>query len=146
MAETFDKTVSIEYEEGGLDLQQEWTPRPPQYVTEDWRPGPRFKAKINSSLAPSKYDSLTKMLFNVGIPRNLSRACTSWFNERLEGVDDDPDPYKRKTTEGEVLRPCPATMARLASSPGSRSRSCGRSRDRRERCRFIRRWPSTSTA
>jgi hypothetical protein len=57
--------VNVDYEEGGESLVQIWDVRGPTFVKEDWRPGDRFGAKI--ALAPGKYNTLEKMLFNVGL-------------------------------------------------------------------------------
>ena len=57
--------VQVEYEEGGEKLVQIWDVRGPTFIKEDWRPGDRFGAKI--ALSPSKYNTLEKMLFNVGL-------------------------------------------------------------------------------
>ena len=55
----------MEYEEGGEKLVQIWDVRGPTFIKEDWRPGDHFGAKI--ALSPSKYNTLEKMLFNVGL-------------------------------------------------------------------------------
>ena len=57
--------VQVEYEEGGEKLIQIWDVRGPTFIKEDWRPGDRFGAKI--ALSPSKYNTIEKMLFNVGL-------------------------------------------------------------------------------
>ena len=97
-----EREVKIPYKEGGLDLEQVWTLRPPTFIQEDWRPGTRFRARIDPFLPPARYDTLVKMLFNVALPRTLSRSCVDWFNQRLSGKDHLP--ANKKTTEGEVLR------------------------------------------
>ena len=74
--QTNTEKIEVEYEEGPQRLKQIWQPVAPQSITEDWRPGPRFKTKITPDLHPSRYNSLIKMLFNVGTEEDPpAREC-----------------------------------------------------------------------
>ena len=77
-----------------------WDVRGPQFVREDWRPGERFRATIN--LPESKWNTLEKMLLNVGLFTPFAAECEAWFNERLD--DQSTDEWNRKTTRGEIVR------------------------------------------
>ena len=117
-----NEPITIEYEEEGRRLEQTWTPVERQSIREDWRPGPRFKTKIHSSLPEHRYNTLVKMLFNVALPRNLSNTCVDWFNERLDGKDNSA--ASKKTTEGSPDGS--ASMHREQSSNSPRDTSEGR--------------------
>ena len=93
-AETVE-TIKVKYQEGTLDLEQVWSKREPHFVAVDWRQDPNaqtFKQTIN--LPRAKYNTLEKMLFNVGLPMNLARKSAAWFNERMP---------KWKAKEGEKV-------------------------------------------
>ena len=66
--------VEVPFTSGGHDGVQTWVRRPPQFVTEDWRPGGRERLTIRSGprgLSPSEYNTLEKLLFRVTLPMNL---------------------------------------------------------------------------
>ena len=92
---------------GGLKQVQIWDVRGPTYVKEDWRPGERFRARLN--IEASKTNTLESMLFNVGLVTDYAKQVTEWANQRLmvkgqDGATKDGDSdWNRPTTQGEVL-------------------------------------------
>lgn len=79
---------------------QTWDVRAPTFVKEDWRPGERFRARIN--LPAAKHNSLEKMLFNVALFTPFAKDCSDFFDERL--TEDGRGDWDRKTTRGEVVK------------------------------------------
>lgn len=77
---------------------------PPESITEDARPGTRFRAKFPAIFSPFQTASLVTLLFNFGIPRNLTGKMVGWLNQRVGTAPADSKKIKRQTTEGEVLR------------------------------------------
>ena len=104
--------MHVPYEEGGDQLVQIWDVRGPLFVKDDWRPGERFGTKLLPP--PSKYNTLEKMLFNIGLITPFAKTMSTWMNERLtvkgqgepgkEARADGVNDWERPTSEGEVLK------------------------------------------
>ena len=106
-AETVE-TIKVKYQEGTLDLEQVWSKREPHFVAVDWRQDPKEqKFKQTIKLPRAKYNTLEKMLLNVGLPMNLARKSAAWFNERMP---------KWKGKEGEKVPEKSADRGRQARS------------------------------